>query len=420
MRAKITKRVVDGTVPGERDRFVWDNELKGFGLKVTPRGRKVYIFQYRLPGSPTKRVTLGPHGGLTPDGARTLAKKLSGQIADNRDPAREHREAKQAQTVSELCDDYLDAGKGRIRDSTLAMDRSRIDRHVRPLLGERRVKSLTQEDLERFLADIAAGKTATRTPRAGERKRGGITRGGPGVANRTLGMLSTILERAVDKKIITENPAPRVKRLPSEPYRPPFSFELVKKLGDALKESEAAGENPKGILAIKLLLATGLRRNECLSLEWEAIDFTDQCFRLRGTKTGYSLRPAGQTALNLLNRNKAGTEQYVFPSDRGKGHFIGLPRVWQRISERAKFNQLNIHALRHWHASAAAAMDFSELTIAGLLGHKLKGVTSRYANAPDSALIAAANRVSEKLLSTLGSGTSRSNTISLNQRAFRE
>ena len=87
--ATISKRSVDATKAGEKDAYLWDQELKGFGLKVTPAGRKVYLVQYRLGGRKgrTRRVTIGLHGVLTADDARTRAKQLLGEVAAGRDPA---------------------------------------------------------------------------------------------------------------------------------------------------------------------------------------------------------------------------------------------------------------------------------------------------------------------------------------------
>src|SRR6516162_8191638 len=89
MLTKITKRAVDAAHPSRTDQFLWDRDLKGFGLKVTPSGKKVYLLQYRKGGrgAPTKRVTIGRHGALTPEQARNQAARLSGAIANGADPA---------------------------------------------------------------------------------------------------------------------------------------------------------------------------------------------------------------------------------------------------------------------------------------------------------------------------------------------
>jgi len=125
MKAKITKRTVDSAKPGDRDYLIWDPELKGFGLKVTPAGNRIYIVQYRLGGrgSPTRRYTIGKHGApWTPDKARTEARRLLGAIADGKDPQLAKSAEKAAMTVNELCDLYLKEGCDTKKASTIATD----------------------------------------------------------------------------------------------------------------------------------------------------------------------------------------------------------------------------------------------------------------------------------------------------------
>ena len=81
--------------------------------------------------------------------------------------------------------------------------------------------------------------------------------------------------------------------------------------------------------------------------------------------------------------------------------------MWARVTNKAGIADVSLHGLRHWFASAAAEMNFSELTIAGLLGHSVKGVTARYATAPDSALLSAADRVSQRMSDLIDGSTER-------------
>src|SRR5215213_5657035 len=160
MQAKITKRVVDTTGPTDRDQFVWDTEVKGFGLKITPVGRKVYLLQTRV-GGHLRRFTIGTHGSpWTPDAARSDALRLLGIVHQGGDPAEEKRATPTDLTISELCDLYLAEGCEGKKPSTITFDRSRVSRHIAPLLGRKRVKDVTRADIERFMADVAAGKTA--------------------------------------------------------------------------------------------------------------------------------------------------------------------------------------------------------------------------------------------------------------------
>jgi len=400
---KLTKRVVDSIRPdpaGRTDIFAWDSELRGFGVRMKPSGAAAYIVQYRTAEGRTRRLAIGKLGTLTPDEARTLARDKLVAAAKGSDPSAERHAAKAAMTVAELCDLYLSEGVARIKASTLAADRSRIERHVKPLLGRRSVRSLTSEDIEKMQLDIAVGKTA-RPRTAG---RGGRTEGGKGVAARSVGMLGTILELGRRRRLISTNPVRGVDKLPEGKQRRFLNFEEIALLGTAMRGAEEDGvENRIGITAIRLLLLTGLRRSEALALPWEWVDCRGRCIRFGDTKEGAQLRPIGSAAVSLLN----GPEQpegiqFVFPAERGGGHFVGLPRVLARLCARAGLSGVTIHVLRHSFASAAAEMGFSELTIAGLLGHAVPGITARYAHlAPDRALLAAADQVSSRIAAAL-------------------
>ena len=100
---------VDAAKARQRDNYVWDRELAGFGLKVTPAGRKVYLVQYRLGGRKgrTRRVTIGQHGELTPTAARAEAKRLLGEIAAGRDPAAERDSAKTGKSLASVLDQFM-------------------------------------------------------------------------------------------------------------------------------------------------------------------------------------------------------------------------------------------------------------------------------------------------------------------------
>jgi Arm DNA-binding domain len=151
-KGKISKQAVDALSAKERDVYLWDRELAGFGLKVTPTGAKVYLVQYRIGGrrSPTRRMTIGKHGSpwtnlmtgqvksLTPDAARTEAKRILGLVAAGHDPAEEKSHARRDLTVTELCDLYLGEGCATQKASTLVSDHGRLFRLVLPQRGSAR------------------------------------------------------------------------------------------------------------------------------------------------------------------------------------------------------------------------------------------------------------------------------------------
>jgi integrase len=291
------------------------------------------------------------------------------------------------------------------------MDRSRIESHVKPTIGRLSVGSLTADDLERMKAAILAGKTA----KAKRKGRGGVASGGPAVAGRTIGMMGTILEFArATLKIIKENPARGIKKPPEGRQRRFLRIEEIAALGEAIRSQGTEHGNRTALDAIRLLLLTGFRRIEALALPHTWVDLRAKCVRFEDTKAGYQLRPIGSEAVKLLAaRAVKAKSPWVFPADRGEGHFVGVPKVLQRLCDEAGLAGVTVHVLRHTFAAVAAEMGYSELTIAGLLGHSVPGVTARYAHVPDVALIAAADRISGRIATALGGTDSANNVVEL-------
>jgi integrase len=338
------------------------------------------------------------------------------------DPLGERKKVRQRGiTVAEVCDWYLkqaEAGyivgrRGKpVKASTLAMDRSRIETHVKPLLGRRAVAALTTADVEAMQSSIVARKaraaqaepppeeqdrTTAEAEGAARRKRkrrprGGQATGGPGVAARTVGMLQAILEHAVRHHVVAGNPAKGVRKLAGQRRRKRLELADIRKLGETLREAELDGsENRIPLSAIRFLLLSGFRRQEALGLKptWilssgAGIDFPD-------TKTDSQIRPIGKAALGLLRAIAKSDAEWVFPAERGDGHYVGLPKVLARVCARAKLPRTTPQGLRSTFASVAGDLGFSELTIDALLGHGKSGAGG-YVHL-DSVLIAAADRV---------------------------
>jgi len=425
-RGKLTKRSIDALTPdpGGRDTTHFDPEVRGFGVRVKPSGTKSYVLKYRNRFGQQRKFHIARVGDITPDQARAAAIKLRGRVAAGEDPVSDRNSDRMAQTVAQLCDEYLEAEEGRIKASTLMVDKSRIERHVKPLIGTRPVSSLTSGDMEKFLRDVIAGKSVKIAKPAsshGTRQRGGIAKGGPSVASRTLGMLGTILERAVRDGVIAKNPVRGIKRPKDQETKPAFSFDKVKALGAALREEaldNAATESKQseiGRRAIRALLLTGFRRMEGLQLRWVLIDAQAQCVRFTDTKSGKQTRAIGLSALEHFSASKppkVKDTEFVFPGASKAGHLVGLPKMWDRVAKRAKLENVTLHGLRHWFASGAAELGYSDLIIGALLGHAKKGITGRYATAPDPALVAAANRISLALALALD-GSAADNVVRL-------
>lgn len=403
--AKITKRTVDALKPKPgRDAFLWDGELKGFGVRMKPSGAAAFLIQYRNAEGRTRRQVIGKVGTLTPDEARTLAIAKLAAVAKGGDPAEDRQVDRASMTVEQLCTRYIEATKKGLimgkhrrpkKASTLATDCGRIKRHIVPLLGRRKVKDLTTPDINRFMRDVAAGKTAADV-KTGFRGRA-IVEGGAGTAARTVGLLGGILSYAVSEGIIAHNPARGVKRKADERRRVRLTKEQYKVLGDALVEAEARAERREAITAIRLIALTGCRRGEIERLRWSEVDIDGRCLRLVDSKEGATVRPLGSPAITILEKlPRDGV--YVLPGRDIKKHFVGLPKAWVRITGNVRaLAGLTPHGLRHAFASIANDLGYSEPTIAALLGHAAAGVTQRYIHALDSALLAAADRVARTI-----------------------
>ena len=413
--ARLTKRFVDQLKPDPsgKDLTHWDDRLSGFGVRVQPSGAKSWVAMYRTREGRLRKLTIGKVATLTPEEARQEARLKLAEAQRGGDPAGDKSAARRGMTVAELCDWYLREAEGRVKASTLAMDRSRIERHVKPLIGKRHVASLTSDDIERLQSDIAAGKTAK--PRE---KRGGATTGGRGVAGRTIGMLGTILEFAKRRKVIKENVARGVQKLRERKLQRFLTLDEIAALGKVMRAAEAAGETATAIAVIRLLLMTGLRRMEALALPRAWVDAKARCIRFGDTKSGPQIRPIGAAAVKLLNELPAPEEgaskeraSWVFPAEHGDGHYVGAPKVLARFCAKAGLEGVTLHVLRHSFAAVAAEMGYSELTIAGLLGHRLSGITVRYAHVPDAALVAAADRVAARIAAALEGRNKESSVV---------
>jgi integrase len=307
-------------------------------------------------------------------------------------------------TVAALCDQYLDEVSSIIlpksgepkKASTLATDRGRIERHIKPLLGRKKVKAITGPDVERFLRDVAAGRTKAdiKTIKHGR----AIVRGGRGTATRTVGLLGAIFSYAVKERLRQDNPVRGIKRFRDGANERYLSNAELGRLGEALAAAERDGEHPAVIAAIRLLALTGARRSEILSLRWEYVDLERACLRLPDSKTGAKIIRLGAPAMEVLaSLSRVAGNPYVLPGEKDGAHYVGLPRSWDRIRKRAGLEDVRLHDLRHSFASVAAGGGDSLLIIGALLGHKDSATTKRYAHLADDPLRAAAERISGRI-----------------------
>lgn len=393
----FTKRRIDAMQPGET---LWDGggkeAVKGLGIRCRKGGTKSFGLKYRVAGR-QRWLTLGKFGSpLTVDTARKKAKKLLGEVVDGRDPAEGILSEKRAGTVEDLCKLYREAIKtmptrrGRLKAAgTLAVEAGHIDRHIVPLLGSRKVPSITRRDIEKFQDQIAAGatKATVKTKKRGK----AVVKGGKGTAARCLNTLGAIFAYAVKLGIRDDNPVHGVVRFEGNAVKKFLNPDEMKALGRAVAEAEAI--HPQAAAIIQLLAMTGARRNEIAHLRWAWVDLHHGVLRLPNSKTGERLIVLGQATRDLIAGlpHHNGTD-LVFPPTRAGALYEGTPKVWRSIRDAAKI-KARIHDLRHHFASLAGELGYALPTISALLGHSIPGTTGRYLHHTDAALKAAADRI---------------------------
>jgi integrase len=399
---KIRIRDVEALKPGEEI-------AEKSGLRCRRQyGEPVYNVVYRNSEGRQRRYTIGRHGApWTPDLARNVARQVLIDIrVHGLDPSADKKAKHNAPTVAELCDLYLgDAQAGRLltrrrnpkKATTLEGDVWRINRHVKPLLGSMKVRAVTTADVDRFMHDVAQGKSAqgVKTGRA-------RVRGGKGTATRTVGLLGAIFSYAVSRHMRADNPAKGVVRYADNKRERRLSDDEYAGLGATLRTAEASIW-PPAVAAVRFLALSGWRSGEAVELRRKDVDFQRRTAVLGDTKTGRSIRPLATAACDVIRSVKVEGER-AFPAAISEGGAIrGFSRLWARIAKLGELPaDITPHVLRHSFASLASDLGYSEPTIAALIGHKGHTTTSRYTHAADSVLLAAADAVANRTLELMG------------------
>ena len=382
---KLTKRIVDAAEVRATEYFIWDDDIPGLGLRVLPSGRKGYVVQFRA-GRRSRRMSLGPSTVLTCEQARTRAITIIAAAKNGEDPAAERDAGRKVITVKELADRFdKEHISIRVKASTAKEYRRNLERFILPALGRLTITNITRADVAKFHHDL---------------------RHIPYQANRCLEVISKMFSLAEMWGLRPDgsNPRKHIRKYPEEKRERFLSAAELRRIGEVLREMECEGiELTSAILAARLLILTGCRLNEVMSLKWEHVDLAEKVLRLPDSKTGAKVVHLGQPAIELIETAKqvADNPWIITGTLEGK-RLSDLQPFWQRVRARAGLKDVRIHDLRHTFASTAVASGQGLPMIGKLLGHTQVQTTARYAHLAAEPVKIAADSIATALRQALG------------------
>jgi integrase len=357
--------------PASGNRIYYDGH--GFGLRVTSNGAKAFVLSYRTREGRARRLTIGDFGSWTVAAARAEAAELRRQIDQGSDPLGDLRDERNAETVAELAERFLTEHGSRLRPKTLLDYRRMIARHVLPALGRHKVKGVTFTDIDRLHRRIS--ETA------------------PYQANRVAAVLSIMFALAVRWHMRADNPVRDIARNKEHGRERYLSdAELARLLAalDAYRDQRTAA-------IFRLLLLTGSRRGEVLTMRWEDINLRDGTWTKPHGRTKQREKhavPLSAAARAILAELEPEASGFIFPAGRGAdGPMRTVEKPWKTICQAAGITGLRTHDLRHSYAAQLASAGVGLYTIGKLLGHKKPSTTARYSHLTDTALRDATERV---------------------------
>ena len=407
---RLSKRVVDQVLPSAKPVFVWDAELRGFGLRVEPTGTKTFVLRYRIrhlgASGPKRFLTVGRYGPLTVDQAREHAKGTLGAISLGHDPAGQLATSKAETTFSATVELFLEEHVGKKRKATTEADYGALLRNYAvPALGQRKLSAVTRADIARLHSGLSQK---------------------PYQANRLVAVIASLYSFAERRELVPEhfNPARKIDRFKEDRRERFLSVAELERLGRAISEGETIGipwqvdetkpaskhlakeENrrtllsPQAAAAIRLLIFTGARLREILGLRWEWVDLERGLLLLPDSKTGRKsivLNGAAQAVLVGLPRNGP----YVVPGKNLEQPRADLKKPWDLVCSRAGLTGVRLHDLRHTLASVGAGASLGLPIVGKLLGHTQPQTTARYAHLDADPLRRASDMIGDQLHAAL-------------------
>jgi integrase len=385
---KLTKSLIDRSEPGEIDYFVWDESLKGFGIRITPKGTKTYLVRYRVGQGRTARQRkhkIGVHGSpWAPDQARREAMRILGEASQGNDPSDARKAQNHAIRFEAFADRYMaEHAIPKKKASSVEQDRRSLRLGLLPAFRNRRVVDIDFSDISKFHAGMKSK---------------------PYTANRYVALLSKMFSLAESWSIRERhsNPCLDIQKYREERRERFLNTEELSSLGQTLRDAEGSSINPHSIAIIRLLMLTGSRKGEIVGLRWEEVDLERALLLKIDSKTGRKAIPISSAVVGIISAlPRLVDSPFVFPAARGVSHFQGLTKDWLEIRKQANLPKLRLHDLRHTFASISVAGGTSLPILGKVLGHASTGTTERYAHLADSPVRGAVEQASSVIADSI-------------------
>ena len=376
----LTERRIRDAKPEPKTRILWDSQVKGLGLRITPAGTKSYILNYRVAGR-VRRATLARVSEISLKVARTRAARELGAIrAGEPDPLDRRREATLAPSVADgvtrFLDDYAPAriAQGRMSPRTLQDYRQQARQYLLPALGRQKIRDVIRRDVEALVEPL------TKVRR-----------------NRVLALVSRVfnLFETWEWRPQNTNPARGIERAPEEPRDRTLSSRELAALACALKQAEA--HHPVPVAAIRLAAVTGLRISEILSIRWDHLDVESGRLTLPRTKTGRRVHYLPVVALSLLNALPRINDWPLTTGRNAPIAYQTVRRVFVGAACTAGLVDVRLHDLRRTVMTRAAMAGVGTHVLRDLLGHKTTAMADRYVRAVGNPVREAREEVGEAM-----------------------
>jgi integrase len=359
---RLSKATIDGFAIPAKDIVYWDQTLPGFGVKVTPKGRKVFVALYRNggAGSRLRKYTIGPYGRVTLHGARAEAQKIFAARLEGRDPATEKREGKRRLTIDKLEDVIAEFDRQRLAGNRSRAEIKRLlERLVVATWRGRSVHEISKRDIIDLIREVEH-------------------RGTPYAANKLTRVLRTFFKWCVGRGILERSPAEGIS-LPCKEVardRTLTDAELV----SALRAARSVGGPFGGI--VELLALTGQRREEVARMTWDEVDFELGLWALAGARTkngkGHVVHLSEPAAALLRSTPRLGL--YVFTGN-GSTPFQNFTLSKRQLDKLSGVSAWRLHDLRRTVVSGMARLGVAPHVADRILNHvggTIAGVAAVY------------------------------------------